>query len=305
VSAAASGRSHCGSIALLGRPNAGKSTLLNALVGAPVSIVTHKPQTTRHRITGIVNRPGGQLILVDTPGLHQRRDHALNRHLNRVAAEALRGVDLIVLLVDASRPTEEDRAAARAAAQAGVPVVLVFNKIDRLDGRPGGREALLPMTAEWSRLVQPDAVFYISALRGDEVEALADGLVERLPEGDPVYPPDEFTTASSRFLAGEIVRRQLLENLHQEIPYGTTVVVERFEEPGDAVAIGARILVGEARHKGMVIGKGGQTLKRIGQRARLAMQELFGRRVRLDLSVAVERGWMDREQEFARLGYER
>ena len=291
----------CGTVALIGRPNAGKSTLLNRLVGERVSIVTHKPQTTRHRVTGIVNLKGAQIVLVDTPGMHRRRDHALNRHLNRVAAESLAGVDLVMLLVDAARPTEEDRAAARAVAQSGRPVVLVFNKVDRLDSR----DALLPMTRDWSGLVQPVEVFFISALKGDGVDALARGIAAHLPESPAIYPPDEFTTASSRFLAAELVREQLLEQLHQEIPYGTTVVVEAFEEQPRLLRIAARILVAEARHKGMVIGRGGATLKRIGSRARRAMETLFDRKVHLDLNVGVENDWMDREREFERLGYTR
>jgi len=291
----------CGTVALIGRPNAGKSTLLNRLVGERVSIVTHKPQTTRHRVTGIVNLDGAQIVLVDTPGMHRRRDHALNRHLNRVAAESLAGVDLVMLLVDAARPTEEDRAAARAVAQSGRPVVLVFNKVDRLDSR----DVLLPMTREWSELVQPAEVFFISALKGDGVDALAQGVATHLPEAPPMYPPDEFTTASSRFLAAELVREQLLEQLHQEIPYGTTVVVEAFDEQPRLLRIAARILVAEARHKGMVIGRGGATLKRIGSRARRAMETLFDCKVHLDLNVGVENDWMDREREFERLGYTR
>lgn len=293
--------SHSGTVALFGRPNAGKSTLLNRLVGERVSIVTHKPQTTRHRVTGIVNRPAGQLVLVDTPGLHNRRDHALNRHLNRVAAESLRGVDLAVLLVDASNPTDEDDAAARAVRQAGVDAVLVFNKIDRVRQRAD----LLPLTKAWSEKLDPVEVFFISALKGDGVDALADGLLEHLPEQPPLYPPDEFTTESARFLAAEIVREQLLENLHQEVPYGTTVMIESFDEQDGRIRIGALILVSEKRHKGMVIGKGAQTLKRIGTQARKSMQQLFDMPVHLELNVRVEAGWIDREGEFARLGYRR
>ncbi|MFO7763391.1 MAG: GTPase Era [Wenzhouxiangellaceae bacterium] len=292
---------HSGTVALFGRPNAGKSTLLNRLVGERVSIVTHKPQTTRHRVTGIVNRPAGQLVLVDTPGLHNRRDHALNRHLNRVAAESLRGVDLAVLLIDAANPTDEDEAAARAVRQAGVDAVLVFNKIDRVRQRAD----LLPLTKAWSEKLDPVEVFFISALKGDGVDALADGLLRHLPERPPLYPPDEFTTESARFLAAEIVREQLLENLHQEVPYGTTVMIESFDEQDGRIRIGALILVSEKRHKGMVIGKGAQTLKRIGTQARKSMQQLFDTPVHLELNVRVEAGWIDREGEFARLGYRR
>ncbi len=290
-----------GTVALFGRPNSGKSTLLNRLVGERVSIVTHKPQTTRHRVTGIVNRPAGQLVLVDTPGLHNRRDHALNRHLNRVAAESLRGVDLAVLLVDASNPTGEDEAAARAVHQAGVRAVLVFNKIDRVKQR----EDLLPLTSSWAEKLDAVEVFFISALKGDGVEDLADALISHLPEAPPLYPADEFTTESARFLAAEIVREQLLENLHQEVPYGTTVMIESFAEENGRIGIDALILVAEKSHKGMVIGKGAQTLKRIGTRARMAMQQLFGAKVHLELNVRVEQGWTDREDEFARLGYRR
>lgn len=293
--------SRCGAVALFGRPNAGKSTLLNRLVGERVSIVTHKPQTTRHRVTGIVNRPGGQLVLVDTPGLHRRRDHALNRHLNRVAAESLRGVDLAVLVIDAAGPTDEDEAAARAVVQAGIGTVLVFNKIDRVKMR----SALLPLARVWSARVDPLEVFFVSALKDDGVDALADGLIAHLPVRPPLYPVDEFTTESSRFLAAEIVREQLLENLHQEVPYGTTVVIESFEEEPRRYRIGALILVSEKRHKGMVIGHGGETLKRIGIRARKAMARLFEVPVHLDLSVRVEQGWTDREADFGRLGYHR
>lgn len=288
-----------GTVALIGRPNAGKSTLLNRLVGERVSIVTHKPQTTRHRITGIVNRTGGQLVLVDTPGLHRRRDHALNRHLNRVAAESLRGVDLAVLVVDASGPTEEDEAAARAVAQAEVDAALVLNKIDKVRLRSD----LLPLARNWAERLAPLEVFFVSALKGDGIDALADGLVRHLPVQPPLFPPDEFTTESSRFLAAEIVREQLLENLHQEVPYGTTVVIESFEEESRRYRIGASILVADKRHKGMVIGQGAKTLKRIGTRSRKVMQDLFGMPVHLELNVRVEEGWMDREASFTRLGY--
>lgn len=290
-----------GTVALFGRPNAGKSTLLNRLVGERVSIVTRKPQTTRHRVTGIVNRPGGQLVLVDTPGLHRRREHALNRHLNRVAAESLRGVDLAVLVLDASRLGDEDEAAARAVAQAGVPKVLAFNKIDRVTPRSD----LLPLAESWSRRVDPLEVFFVSALGGDGVDDLADGLIAHLPEQPALFPPDEFTTESSRFLAAEIVREQLLENLHQEVPYGTTVTIESFEQEARRYRISALVLVAEKRHKGIVIGQRGETLKRIGTRARKAMQALFDSPVHLDLNVRVEPGWMDREQDLARLGYRR
>ena len=290
-----------GHVVLLGRPNAGKSTLLNRLIGEHVSIVTHKPQTTRHRITGILNRAEGQAVLVDTPGLHQRRDHALNRHMNRVAAETLHGVDLVLLLIDAQHQTEEDELAARAASQSELPVLLVFNKIDQLQGR----DQLLPLTERWTERVQPAAVHFISALKGDGVDDLTASIFSHLPEAEPIYPDDIYTNQSERFLAAEMVREQLLQHLHQEIPYGTTVVIESFEHKSASYRIGARIVVAEKRHKGMVIGKQGQTLKRIGSKARASMQRAFGLPVHLDLQVVDEPNWMDREQTFGRLGYER
>jgi len=291
----------CGTVALVGRPNAGKSTLLNRLVGERVAIVTHKPQTTRHRVTGIVNRPRGQLILVDTPGLHRRRDHALNRHLNRVAAESLRSVDIALLVVDASRIGREDELAMRAVVQSGAPRLLLFNKIDRL----ADRAALLPLTERWSGAFDPLEVLYVSALKGDGIDTLADAVLAHLPEGPPAFSEDEFTTESARFLAAELVRERLLENLHQEVPYGTTVLIERFDERADGLRIGARILVSEKRHKGIVIGRGGDTLKRIGTQSRKAMEALFGIAVHLDLSVGAEPGWIDRAGDFERLGYTR
>lgn len=291
----------CGTAALVGRPNAGKSTLLNRLVGERVAIVTHKPQTTRHRITGIVNRPGGQLVLVDTPGLHRRRDHALNRHLNRVAAESLKTVDLAILVVDASRVGREDELALRAVAGAGIGSLLVFNKIDKLRDR----EPLLPLTQRWAAELEPLEVLYVSALKGDGMDTLADAALAHLPEGPAMFGDDEFTTESSRFLAAELIRERLLENLHQEVPYGTTVQIEAFDDSPGRHRITARILVTEKRHKGMVIGRGGQTLKRIGTQSRRAMEDLFGVPVHLDLSVGAEPGWIDREGEFERLGYRR
>ncbi|GAB4175933.1 MAG: GTPase Era [Wenzhouxiangellaceae bacterium] len=290
-----------GTVALVGRPNAGKSTLLNRLVGEPVSIVTHKPQTTRHRVTGIVNRDHAQIVLVDTPGLHRRHTHALNRHLNRVAAETLASVDLVLLLIDAAHPGLEDEDAARAVRQSETPALLAFNKIDRVHPR----ERLLPLTEEWTARVDAREVFYLSALKGDGVEELIEGLVRHLPEQPPLYPPDEFTTESIRFLAAERVRAALLLNLHQEVPYGTTVLIESFTEEPRRVVIEAQILVATKRHKGIVIGRGGEVLKRVGIQARKAIEKLLDRPVHLTLHVTVEEDWPDRESDFERLGYRR
>jgi len=288
-------------VALLGRPNAGKSTLLNALVGERVAIVTHKPQTTRHRITGIVNRPEGQAVFVDTPGLHRRRDHALNRRLNRVAADTRLGVDLVVMLIDATRWTDEDRMVLEMIGQLETPKILAFNKIDLLDEHT----RLLEMTAELTAEVGFDAVVYLSAHKRKGLDDLLEEVFRNLPEGDPVFDSDLFTDKSERFLAAEMVREQLMLQLHQEIPYAATVVIERFERTPSRVEIDALILVASERHKGMVIGRAGQVLKRVGTRARLAMADLFGERVHLELHVKTRTDWMDDEGALDELGYSR
>ncbi|MDZ7789551.1 MAG: GTPase Era [Xanthomonadales bacterium] len=294
-------RTHSGYVALLGRPNAGKSTLLNALVGERVAIVTHKPQTTRHRITGIVTRPEGQAVFVDTPGLHRRRDHALNRRLNRVAADTRLGVDLVVMLVDATRLTDEDRMVLEMIGQLETPKILAFNKIDLLDDRA----RLLEMTAKLTSEVGFDAVVYLSAHKRKGLDDLLEEVFRHLPEADPVFDSDLFTDKSERFLAAELVREQLMLQLHQEIPYGATVVIERFERTPSRVEVDALILVASDRHKGMVIGKAGQVLKRVGTRARLAMADLFGERVHLELHVKTRTDWMDDEGALDELGYSR
>lgn len=292
---------HSGYVALLGRPNAGKSTLLNALVGERVAIVTHKPQTTRHRITGIVTREAGQAVFVDTPGLHRRRDHALNRRLNRIAADTRQGVDLVVMLVDAKRWTDEDRMVLDMVGQLEVPKILAFNKIDLLEDRA----SLLEKTAQLSEEVEFDAVVYVSAEKKKGLDDLLEEVFRHLPEAEPIFDPDLFTDKSERFLAAELIREQLMLQLHQEIPYGVTVVIERFERTPRRVEIDGLILVASDRHKGMVIGKSGQVLKRVGTRARHQIAELLGERVHLELHVKTRADWMDDEGALDELGYSR
>jgi GTP-binding protein Era len=290
---------HSGYVALLGRPNTGKSTLLNALVGERVAIVTHKAQTTRHRITGIVNRDAGQAVFVDTPGLHRRRDHALNRRMNRIASETLRGVDLVVVLIDPRRFTEEDRRVFDLAERIDVPRILAFNKIDLLDDR----SVLLERTAELTGRLAFDAVVYLSARRAEGLDDLLAEVFRHLPVGEPLFDSDLYTDRSERFLAAEMIREQLMLQLHQELPYGTAVVIERFERGRSRLEIGALILVASDRHKGMVIGRQGQTLKRIGSRARHAIGDAFGERVHLELHVKTRADWIDDEGALDELGY--
>lgn len=292
---------HSGYVALLGRPNVGKSTLLNALVGEHVAIVTHKPQTTRHRITGIVTGERGQAVFVDTPGIHRRRDHALNRRLNRIAADAPEGVDLAVMLVDARHWTEEDGVVLRMIGELDVPKILAFNKIDLLEDR----SRLLEQTAALSEQVGFDAVVYLSAHRKQGLDDLLDEVFALLPEGGPPFDSELFTDRPERFLAAELIREQLMLQLHQEIPYGVTVVVERFERTQGRIEIDALILVASKRHKGMVIGRAGQVLKRVGTRARHRINELLGQRVHLELHVTTRDDWMDDEAALDELGYAR
>lgn len=290
-----------GHAALVGRPNVGKSTLLNALVGEHLAIVTHKPQTTRHRLVGMLTDARGQVAFVDTPGLHARREHALNRRLNRIAADSRLGVDVLILVVDAQHMTGEDQLALDLVRQHDGPVILAFNKIDRLNRRSD----LLEKTAELRKQLDFAAVVYVSATRGEGVEDLLNEVFAHLPEGEPGYPVDQFTDRSERFLAAEMVREQLMLQLHQEVPYGLTVVIERFERQPRRLLIDALIVVAEERHKGMVIGRQGQVLKRVGSRARRSIAELLGTPVHLELHVKTRSGWIDDDALLDELGYAR
>ncbi|MEE4297291.1 MAG: GTPase Era [Wenzhouxiangella sp.] len=292
-------RSRFGHAALLGRPNVGKSTLLNALVGEHVAIVTHKPQTTRHRLLGVISEPRGQIALVDTPGLHQRHPHGLNKRLNRTAVGALSDVDAVVMVVDAAHWTLEDERVAERVRRFEGPRLLVLNKIDLLKDR----SELLAMTEKLSGRLSPKAVLYTAAIKNDGLDVLIDELFACLPEGEPLYPEDEFTDRPARFLAAELVREQLMLQLHQEIPYGLTVQIERFKQAEKGLLISALIVVSEDRHKGMVIGRQGQVLKRVGSRSRLKMADLFGQPVHLELHVRTRAGWIDDERALDELGF--
>lgn len=291
--------SRFGHAGLIGRPNVGKSTLLNALVGEHLAIVTHKPQTTRHRILGLVTEDRGQIAFMDTPGLHKRRDHALNRRLNRIASDTRTGVDLLVLVIEAGRWTEEDELALSQASSFEGPVILAFNKIDLLDKR----DALLERTQALAARHEFAAVVYLSAEKRDGINDLLDEVFACLPEGEPLYDPELFTDRSERFLAAELIREQLMLQLHQEIPYGLGVVIESFERTARRIEIDALIVVAEDRHKGMVIGKQGQVLKRVGTRARHAIAELLGMPVHLTLHVKTRSGWTDDDASLDELGY--
>jgi GTPase len=299
---------HAGHVAVIGRPNVGKSTLVNALVGAKVSITSSRPQTTRHRLLGIASFGHGQLLLVDTPGIHREQgkasSSAMHRWMNRAARGALEGVDAAVLVIEAGRWDDGDALAYDALKSAGVPVVLAVNQVDKFKDK----SALLPFLGEVSQGREFAAVHPISALKRKGLDPLVDTLLALLPEQPPLYAEDEITDKSQRFLAGELVREQLMRQLGAELPYATTVEIESFVEDASArggvlLRIGAVIWVERDGQKAIVIGKGGARLREVGMRAREQMERLFDRKVFLETWVRVREGWSDDEAALRTLGY--
>ncbi len=291
----------CGFVAIVGRPNVGKSTLLNRILGMKLSIVSRKPQTTRNRILGINTRDRYQVVYVDTPGLHAREPRRLNRMLNRNATAALQGVDLVVLVLEAGRWTPDDDLVLTRIQQAGLPVIAAVNKVDRVPEKA----ELLPYLQTLSERHDFQALVPISAERGTNVEALEAEIVQRLPRSETLlFPEDQITDRSERFLVAELIREQLMRQLGEEVPYSTTVEIERFRYERGVAHIHAVILVERDGQKAIVIGKGGQQLKRIGQRARHAIEQLLGHRVFLELWVKVREGWADDDRALRSLGYE-
>jgi GTP-binding protein Era len=290
-----------GFAALVGRPNVGKSTLLNALLGAKVSIVTPKPQTTRHRILGLLNRPTYQIALVDTPGIHDGHRRMLNQYMNRSATASLEDADAVVFVVEALRFTDEDQRVLERVKRAGRPAVLAVNKVDRV--RPKGK--LLPFVEELSRRHEFAAVVPISAMKRDNLARLPDVIAGLLPEGPPLFPPEQVTDRSERFRTAEIIREKLTMRLQEELPYGLTVEIEREEELEDGrLAINAVIWVERPGQKAIVIGEGGALLKEVGRAARLDLNRLYGRRVHLELWVKVKENWADSAAALRSFGYE-
>ena len=283
----------------MGRPNVGKSTLLNRIVGQKVSITASKPQTTRHRICGIASRRDEQIVFVDTPGIHRARHSAMSRYLNRTARAATDGVDVVVFMVEAPRWTDEDEEVRRGLRGTGAPVLLVPNKIDRL----ADRTVLLPYLERFDRGSGFDEVIPVSARRAENFDALLDQVRRRLPRAPAMFPADALTDRGERFLAGELVREKLTRKLDRELPYQLTVEIERFRSEKGIVHIGAVVWVERASQKGIVIGKGGRVLKAVGTEARANMETLFGRRVHLELWVKARAGWASDEKALERLGY--
>ena len=290
----------CGFVAIVGRPNVGKSTLLNALIERKVSIVSHKPQTTRHRILGIRSDETSQIIFVDTPGLHSGGKRAMNRHMNRAAVMSLNDADANLFMVEALRWTDEDQRILDQLVQRGQPILLGVNKVDKVQPR----ERLLPFIEELSRKAHFAEMIPMSGLKGSNVDMLPKLIAKYLPLSPPHFPLDQVTDRSPEFQASEIVREKLTQRLHQELPYGLTVGIERFVREEGRLVVNAVIWVERAGQKAIVIGHGGEQLKEVGRAARLEMVDLFGMSVHLELWVKVKENWSDNEQALRQLGYE-
>jgi len=291
----------CGFAALLGRPNVGKSTLLNALIGHKVSIVSPKPQTTRHRVLGLVNLEGAQIAFVDTPGLHRQAGRALNRAMNRAAAAAALDADLIVFVTEALRFGDEDELALQRARDAGRPIIAVVNKVDTV--QPRGK--LLPYLAQLASRYAFAEIVPVSALEPRDVRHLTEVIARHLPESPPLFPADQLTDRSDNFRIAEIIREKLMLELHEELPYGIAVEVEGTGEEEDGqLTVSAVIWVDRPGQKPIVIGAGGERLKRVGGAARRELNDLLGRRLHLNLWVKVREDWADSAAALRQLGME-
>jgi len=288
----------CGHVAIVGRPSVGKSTLLNALVGARISITSKKPQTTRHRIVGILTRPEAQFIFVDTPGFQTRHRSRLNERLNRAVREALAGVDVAVFVVDAARVTAQDRRVLDLVPHA-VPTIAALNKIDAM----ADKAHLLPRIAELAALRDFAAIVPISAERGTDLGSLLDAIGDALPVGPALYPDDDVTDRDERFLAAEFVREKIFRQLGDEVPYGTAVAIDGFTHEGELRRIHATVYVDKASQRAILLGEGGARMKAIATQARHDMEQLFGDKVFLEVWVRVKRGWADNDAMLTRLGY--
>lgn len=288
-----------GMVAIVGRPNVGKSSILNAIVGRKVSITSHKPQTTRHRIQGVLHGDGAQVVFVDTPGLHRKAERALNRAMNDAALGAMHDVDLILFVIEAGRLTDEDQAVLEKLQGLPAPVALLINKVDVVTDK----EALLPELAKRAGLRAFEFVMPISATKKDNLETLKAELLRRMPEGDPLYPEDMVMGHGPAFAAGEVVREKLIRNLHQELPYATTVEIESYAEENRLLKISAIIWVEREGQKAIVIGNGGETLKSIGANARRDLERQLGRKIFLKLWCKVRENWSDDPKALAHFGY--
>ncbi len=291
----------CGVVAIVGRPNVGKSTLMNHLIGQKVSITSRKPQTTRHRIHGILSRGDYQIVFADTPGIHSGHQRALNRTMNEAALSALSGVDVICFMVDSTKWTEADEHVLSLLERAeDIPVLLLINKIDQLEDK----QALLPHLQNLGQRRNFAELIPVSALGGHNLDALEQAIAKRLPEGEFWFDEDQLTDRSLRFMAAEIIREKVVRQLGQELPHQMTVEIEQWKEGPKITEIAARILVERRGQKKILIGDGGDRIKKIGTQARLDIERLIERRVMLNLWVKIKAGWSDDDRALRSLGYD-
>nr|WP_010132897.1 GTPase Era [Microbulbifer agarilyticus] len=291
--------SRCGYVAIVGRPNVGKSTLLNHLLGQKICITSRKPQTTRHNMLGIKTEGTNQIIFVDTPGLHAGEEKAINRYMNRAAISSTRDVDVVVFVVEPVKWTEGDELVAQKLRGLKCPLIVAVNKVDQLQDK----NAVLPQLQALAERFPEAEIVPISALRTSNLQSLEDVIIQRLPEGMHFFEEDQITDRSSRFLAAEIVREKVMRQLGAEIPYAVTVEVEEFSQEGKVLHISAAILVERNGQKRILIGTKGERIKQIGQQARVDMERLFDSKVMLNLWVKVKSGWSDDERALRSLGY--
>ena len=290
---------HSGYAVLAGRPNVGKSTLLNRLLGQKVAITSHKPQTTRHRIMGIRSEDDGQIVFVDTPGIHDRGDKAMNFYLNRTAYGALQDVDMVLFVVQAMAWTEEDERVLKAIKKTGIPTIAAVNKVDLVSKK----EDLLPFMQDLAARHEFVEMLPVSAHDGDNVEALAKTVMQRLPAGEAIFPDDQISDRSERFFAAELLREQLIRRYHQELPYAVTVEIEHFEEQDGRYNIGAVIWVERDSQRVILLGKGGLAMKETATAARKAMNDFFQTRVHLEVWIKVKKSWSSDQASMVKLGY--
>ncbi|WP_062066009.1 GTPase Era [Cellvibrio sp. OA-2007] len=291
--------SRCGYVAIVGRPNVGKSTLLNHILGQKISITSRKPQTTRNAVVGIKTEGDVQIIFVDTPGMHLGQQKAINRYMNKAATSAMKDVDVVVFVIDRFIWTEEDEAVAEKLQYVGCPIILAVNKVDQIDDK----ESLLPHLQALSEKLNVAEIVPMSALRNTNLDRLEQLITERLPQGIHMYPEDQITDRSSRFMAAEIVREKITRQLGDELPYEMAVEIEEFKQEGNLLNISALILVERDGQKKILIGDKGSRIKLIGTEARTDMEKLFEMKIMLKLWVKVKSGWSDDERALRSLGY--
>ncbi len=288
-----------GYVAIIGRPNVGKSTLINRILGQKLCITSRRPQTTRHRILGIKTSELGQFIYVDTPGIHSDGKRAMNRYMNRAAAASVEDVDVVVFVIEGMKWTEEDERVLQKLKETSKPVILVMNKNDKLEDKA----TLFPQVEKLAALFKFTDIVPLSARKGINLESLEESIYKLMPEGEMIFDEDQLTDRSSRFLAAEMVREKLFRHLGQELPYSLTVDIEQFEDDNGMYRISAVIYVERSGQKSIVIGKKGELLKQVGKDAREDMEKLFDCKVFLQLWVKVREGWSDNERMLRNLGY--